>query len=66
MHYAGTYAAVIKYNIDDGELYPLLDSLNGVYFTGGPLKMMDRETNEPHIYYKTAKKIMGYALKEND
>lgn len=66
IQYAGTYAAVIKYNEADEDLYPLLDSLNGVYFTGGPLDLFDDDTNEPHTYYKTARKIFDYAKKEND
>ena len=40
----GSRQVVIPYNITDSELYPLLDRLNGVLFTGGGLTLIDFET----------------------
>ena len=61
IHYAGSWAVPIKYNIDDKDLYELLDSINGVFFTGGAMPLIDRESGEQSTYYKTAKKIFNYA-----
>jgi gamma-glutamyl-gamma-aminobutyrate hydrolase PuuD len=66
IHYGGTFAAVLEYDLDDELLYHYLDGLNGVYFTGGPLDLIDPESLEQHTYYKTAKKIFNYAKKEYD
>ena len=64
IHYAGTFAAVVKFDMNDRELYALLDQLNGVYLTGGPLNLIDTHTLKQHTYYKTAKKIIKYAKDE--
>ena len=61
VHYAGSWAVPIRYDISDEELYPLLDSINAVLFTGGGMPLVDRETGEQSVYYKTAKKIFNYA-----
>ena len=44
VRYAGTFAAVVKYDMPLDELETLLDKLNGFYFTGGPLNLIDPET----------------------
>ena len=44
IHYAGSWAVPIKYNIDDDDLYELLDSINGVLFTGGAMPLINMET----------------------
>ena len=46
IHYGGTYASIVKFDLEDEELYHILDGLNGVYFTGGPLDLIDPETLE--------------------
>ena len=46
IHYAGSWAVPIKYNLEDDDLYELLDSINGVFFTGGAMPLIDRETGE--------------------
>jgi len=40
IHYAGSFAVPIRYDISDEDLYPLLDSINGVFLTGGGLDIM--------------------------
>jgi len=58
VHYAGSFAIPIRYDIKDHDLYSLLDQINGVYFTGGGLfDILDTK------YYRTAKKIYNYSLK---
>ena len=66
VHYAGSYSAVVKYDIEDEELYPLLDGLNGIMLTGGPVEQADPVTKEPHVYVKTVEKIVNYAKREFD
>lgn len=61
IHYAGTFAVPIRYDLPDQELYSLLDQINGVYFTGGGL--IDLVNTE---YYKTAGKIYQYAVDQKD
>ena len=65
VHYAGSYAIPVAYDIADDKLYALLDQLNGFYFTGGPLNLFDPDGN-PHTYYQTCKKIYRYALRQKD
>jgi gamma-glutamyl-gamma-aminobutyrate hydrolase PuuD len=50
----------------DEDLYSLLKQLNGVYFTGGCLKLINPVTGEQHQYYKTAKKIFEYSIQMKD
>ena len=62
IHYAGSWAAVIRPDMPDEELYPLLDGLNGVVMPGGGLEMFGKsQVDEPIPYYKTSKKIFEYA-----
>jgi hypothetical protein len=41
VHYAGSHAVPIRYDLADEDLYPLLDSINGVFFTGGAVKLFN-------------------------
>jgi len=69
VHYAGSWAVPVKYNLEDEDLYALLDSINGVFFTGGATELFDLETGAPLTYtpyWKTAKKIFDYAKWKKD
>ena len=67
VHYAGSFAAVIKPDLSDEELYDLLDSINGVFMPGGGLDLFGKsQVDEPIPYYKISKKIFEYAIKRND
>lgn len=70
VHYAGNWAVPIRYDMEDDEdLYALLDSINGVFFTGGETELFDRETGAPLLnsqYWKTAQKIFDYAKRQKD
>lgn len=57
IHYAGSHALPIRYDLPDEDLYPLLDQINGVYFTGGGIKDL---VSSP--YYVTARKIYDYSI----
>jgi hypothetical protein len=65
VHYAGSHAVPIRYDLADEDLYPLLDSINGVFFTGGGLDIILPDGTQ-HEYYKTAKKIFEYSKKQKD
>ena len=56
----------IRYDIPEEDLYPILESINAVFFTGGGLNLIDEHTNEQHQYYKTAKKIFDHSKKLKD
>jgi hypothetical protein len=60
IHYAGTWAVPIKFDISEEDLAALLPQINGVYFTGGATPLIDEEGNQS-IYYKTAKRIFEYS-----
>lgn len=66
MRAGGLYPVFIPYNSTDADLYPLLDQINGVYFTGGDLDLSDPVTGELHPYTVTAMKIYHYAMEKND
>jgi hypothetical protein len=66
MQWGGSHVVPIPYDIREEELLPLLNQLNGVFFTGGALNLVDRVTGEQHQYYKTAKKIFEYAKRAKD
>lgn len=65
VHYAGSFAVAIRYDISDEDLYPLLDSINGVFLTGGGLDMFLPDGTQ-HQYYKTARKIYDYSINQKD
>ena len=46
IHYAGSWAVPIRYDLPDDELEELLNSVNGVFFTGGATPLIDNETGE--------------------
>lgn len=62
MRMGGIYPVYIPYNISDEDLYPLLDQINGVYFTGGDLDLYNEQTGELHPYTITSMKILNYTL----
>ena len=66
MRTGGLFPVFIPYNISDGELYPLLDQLNGVFFTGGDLELYNQTTGQLHPYTVTGMKIFEYAIAEKD
>ena len=63
---AGIEAVAIPYNINDDDLYDLLDRINGVFFTGGSIDLYDGVTGELHPYTITSQKILDYALNHTD
>lgn len=62
---AGNDPLIIPYNMKDRDLYPLLDKLDGVYFTGGGIEMSTEYTKQLHPYYVTARKIFLYVKEKN-
>ena len=44
MRSGGLFPVYIPYNITDEDLYPLLDQINGVFFTGGDLELYNETT----------------------
>ena len=61
VHYAGSHSLPIRYDLPDEDLYPLLNQINGVYFTGGGIIDL---LGSP--YYKTARKIFDYSIEQMD
>ena len=57
IHYAGSWAVPIRYDLSDNDLETLLDSINGVFFTGGATPLIDEKTGEMTDFYKFAKKV---------
>lgn len=53
IHYAGSWAVPIRYDLSDEDLYALLDSVNGVFLAGGATDMIDFETGEQSVFYQT-------------
>ena len=51
----------IPFDISNDDLLNLLPQINGILFTGGALDLINPETNDPHPYYLTAKKIVMYS-----
>ena len=51
VHYAGSWAVPIKYDISEEDLNALLPQINGVFFTGGATPLIDTATEEHSIYY---------------
>jgi gamma-glutamyl hydrolase len=66
MELGGALPIYIPYNISSEELYPILEQVNGIFFTGGSIDLSDLFTDALHPYTITAKKIYDYALKSND
>lgn len=60
VHYAGSWAVPVRYDLDDENLEKLLDSINGIFFAGGATELIDMETGEMSDFYKTTKKIWNY------
>ena len=66
LHYAGSWAVPVRYDLNDDDLEALLDSVNGVFFAGGGSKMIDWDTGEQSDLYKTAKRIWSYMKRQKD
>lgn len=66
IHYAGNWAVPVRYDLDDADIEDLLDSVNGVFFTGGATPLIDMETGEMSYFYKMAKKIWSYMKRQKD
>ena len=66
IHYAGSWAVPVRYDLSDEDLEALLGSINGVFFAGGDTDMVDRTTGEQSFFYKTAKRIWNYMKREKD
>ena len=66
IHYAGSWAVPLRYDLSDEDLEKLLDSVNGVFFTGGATPLIDMETGEMSFFYKNAKRIWNYMKKQKD
>ena len=62
----GAEAIPIRFDMPPEELYPLLDSINGVVMTGGALKLIQKDTGLRHRYYITAKRIYDYSKQKKD
>jgi len=63
IHYAGNWAVPVRYDLSDEELEELLGSINGVFFAGGATPLIDVETGEQSLFYRTAKRIWNYMKK---
>ena len=46
LHYAGSWAVPVRYDLSDEDLEALLGSVNGVFFAGGATPMIDWDTGE--------------------
>ena len=66
LHYAGSWAVPVRWDLSDEDLEELLDSVNGIFFGGGGAPMVDRETGEHSYFYKTTKRIWNYMKKQKD
>jgi len=66
----GAEAVVIPWDLNEPDMMRLLMSVNGVLFTGGTaeLAVIDKQTGERILgpYTLQAKKVIDYALKQND
>ena len=62
----GVSPIAIPFNASDADLYHLLDSVNGVFFTGGSLDLSDPVTKKLHPYTITSQKILDYTMQKND
>lgn len=63
LHYAGSWAVPIRYDLSDEDLEAMLDSVNGVLLAGGHMPLMDWDTGEQSYFYKTSKRIWNYMKK---
>ena len=66
VHYAGSWAVPLAYDLSDEDLEELLDSVNGVFFAGGASLLIDHETGEQSQFYKNAKKVWNYMKRQKD
>jgi hypothetical protein len=57
IHYAGSWAVPVRYDISEEALHELLSQINGVFIPGGGLTLIE-SNGEQHPFYKTAKRIL--------
>lgn len=53
----------VRYDLSDEDLEELLGSINGVFFAGGATPLIDMETGEQSLFYRTSKRIWNYMKK---
>ena len=66
IHYAGSWAVPVRYDLSDEDLEALLDSVNGVFMAGGAAEMVNPKTGEQSVFYKTQKRIWEYMKRQKD
>ena len=66
IHYAGSWAVPVRYDLSDADLYELLDQINGVLFAGGATPFFKAGTDEFSPFYHTAKRIFEYSKRQKD
>ena len=70
MEMQGSIPVYISFNSDTDEenarLQSVLEQIDGFLFTGGNLTLINRETGDTHPYYRTAKKVVDFAIKSKD
>ena len=54
----------MRYDLSDEDLEKLLDSINGIFFSGGATDLIDMETGEPSFFYKHVKRIWEYMKRQ--
>ena len=66
LHYAGSWAVPVRWDLSDEDLEELLDSINGIMLGGGAAPLVDHETGEHSYFYKTARRIWNYMKRQKD
>lgn len=64
--WGGSRSIAIPYDISKEDLKILLPQINGAFFTGGSVDLVDKKTKKPHKYYETAKSIYEYSKQVKD
>ena len=66
LHYAGSWAVPVRWDLSDEDLEALLDQVNGVFFGGGATDLINQETGEQSFFYKSSKRIWDYMKRQKD
>ena len=66
MIWGGAKTVPVPYNATEEELDDILPQLNGFFFTGGGLDLVNNQTGEEHQYYKASKRVIEYSMKKMD
>lgn len=61
VHYAGSWAVPVRYDLSDEDLFALLDQINGVLFAGGNTPFFKEDSDEFSPFYHTAKRVFEYS-----